>query len=113
MPFGRKYDRAGKRCHQRVVVSAAEDEVHGFDPERRAYRTQRLSDLEAGGLDVDADPARLRNVTDVAEQPVGEVDHRRGAQGRGLGACFVGRLGAAVCFDEYARGAETAGEYLS
>src|SRR5680860_295199 len=37
--------------------------------------------------------------------------YEAGAQAAALGACFVGRLGSAVCFDEYARGAETAGEY--
>jgi len=54
---------------------------------------QPVTRAQRGGIQVDEHAAGRRDVTQVGEQAVADVDHRRGAQVRGFGAGLVRRRG--------------------
>ena len=82
-----------ERGHDRVVVAAAEDELHRVDAQRGADRLHRLGELERvrGGCRWPR-PESCGDVADVGEQPVGDVDHRGRAGPGGGQAGGVRRL---------------------
>ena len=101
-PSGRRRP-AGKVATQRVVVAAAEDELHRVDAQRGRRPRAAARRSRTRRLDVDRDPGGVGDVPGVGEQPVGDVDHRGRAGVRGHLPGGVRRLRTPVGLDQHPR----------
>ena len=95
--------RKGRR--QRVVLAACQQERHGVDAERRAHLDELRRYLEATHIDHDA--RGRRDMAEVGDQPVTDVDHRGRAGPRGGRPRGVRRLRKPMGSDDYGRRPET------
>ena len=103
--------RVGReRRGHRVVLAPGEDPHERVGVEGGRRRGHRLGDLEPRRVDLDGHAGGPGDVAQVGHEPVADVDHRRGATGRGREGRGVGRLRAPLGVHEGPRGAEPAGE---
>ena len=86
LPRRRRRRVAREGRGQRVVVAAGQHPVQRVDAERAADVAQLRRHLQPGRVQLDADPAGDRDVPEVGDQPVADVDHRGRAELGGLRA---------------------------
>src|SRR3954465_3618639 len=90
-----------ERGEQRVILAAGEHPGHRVDTEGRAHLLQRPGRFQArlherGAVEVDHDPAVVRDVSGVGQEAVADVTHRRGTRIRRRRSRRIGRGGTTV-----------------
>ena len=84
---------------------------YGIRARRGGHGLQRLGHVERVPAEVDADARRRRHVTEIGEQPVGDVGHRRRPRLGGHGPRTVAQLRHPERLDHDPRRAEPAAQH--